>query len=445
MHKLTITLKQHTPLIHFQHDQDGATLRASEVKPKLDKYILTRLGNDVYQAGIKIAKERGWLVGKGDHLALDYKMRIEAEGEKQEYMIGALISSDTPNNKPKDLIILKSTPYFAQEQENRDIVKTYKIDNEKKSDFREANWRVVPKKGLMWSIVKMSIFANDDLINVIKSKITEFFLCTNFGTRSNKGFGGFTVDKINEIPIQYNDNIIMEGFKTNFEFCYRRNGLTNNLHEVFNSIKNDYQRLKSGVNFNDYNKSLLFCYAVNVLKGNPRWEKRHFKQMMKDKLKDERCLLKANKKNGIYNAPICDSNGKQNWRDYPDKYNYAYIRALLGLAEQFEFQLTGEYEKAVVKVSNKEIERFSSPLFFKVIDKTIYMLGNNSKAILGKSFNFSYKIVKKDKSKRNVIEKELPIGDDSLKTPEIFSIADFVDYAVNKAHNGMRLCYRKIF
>lgn len=36
MYRLEFTLKQHTPIIHFQHDQYGATLRASEVKPKLD-------------------------------------------------------------------------------------------------------------------------------------------------------------------------------------------------------------------------------------------------------------------------------------------------------------------------------------------------------------------------------------------------------------------------
>ena len=37
MKTLTVTLKQHTPLIHFQPGQCGATLRASEVKPNLDK------------------------------------------------------------------------------------------------------------------------------------------------------------------------------------------------------------------------------------------------------------------------------------------------------------------------------------------------------------------------------------------------------------------------
>ena len=34
------TLIAQTPIIHFQHDQAGATLRATEVKPKLDKYLL---------------------------------------------------------------------------------------------------------------------------------------------------------------------------------------------------------------------------------------------------------------------------------------------------------------------------------------------------------------------------------------------------------------------
>ena len=42
MYKLRFILKQHTPLIHFQHDQDGATLRATEVKPKLDRFLIEK-------------------------------------------------------------------------------------------------------------------------------------------------------------------------------------------------------------------------------------------------------------------------------------------------------------------------------------------------------------------------------------------------------------------
>ena len=32
MNQLTAILKQHTPMIHFQHNESGATLRASEVE-----------------------------------------------------------------------------------------------------------------------------------------------------------------------------------------------------------------------------------------------------------------------------------------------------------------------------------------------------------------------------------------------------------------------------
>lgn len=39
MAKLKIGLKQHTPLIHFQSEQPGAILRATEVKSKLDKFL----------------------------------------------------------------------------------------------------------------------------------------------------------------------------------------------------------------------------------------------------------------------------------------------------------------------------------------------------------------------------------------------------------------------
>lgn len=38
-YKVEFTLKQHTPIIHFQSEQVGATLRATELKPKFDRFI----------------------------------------------------------------------------------------------------------------------------------------------------------------------------------------------------------------------------------------------------------------------------------------------------------------------------------------------------------------------------------------------------------------------
>ena len=37
--KVEFTLKQHTPIIHFQSEQAGATLRATELKPKFDRFL----------------------------------------------------------------------------------------------------------------------------------------------------------------------------------------------------------------------------------------------------------------------------------------------------------------------------------------------------------------------------------------------------------------------
>jgi len=69
MAELIVKLKQHTPIIHFQHYQKGATLRASELKPKLDKFLIENFKSQ----GIDYKK---WLIGDGKHPALNYKVKV---------------------------------------------------------------------------------------------------------------------------------------------------------------------------------------------------------------------------------------------------------------------------------------------------------------------------------------------------------------------------------
>lgn len=167
MKTLKVTLKQHTPLIHFQHDQYGATLRASEVKPKLDRFILTKLGKGNYELGCEEAKEKGWLIGKGTHPALNYKIQVH----------------------PKDKIDL-----FLQNKINREKKHTTE-------DFplllanmggRESVDELVNFS--MYKTVYLEIFTlKDNLCEKMKNYIPFFFAKTNFGQRSNKGFGCFTV------------------------------------------------------------------------------------------------------------------------------------------------------------------------------------------------------------------------------------------------------------
>lgn len=167
MKTLKVTLKQHTPLIHFQHDQYGATLRASEVKPKLDRFILTKLGKGNYELGCEEAKEKGWLIGKGTHPALNYKIQVH----------------------PKDKI---------------DLSLQNKINREKKHTTEDFPLLLANMGGRdsvdelvnfsMYKTVYLEIFTlKDNLCEKMKNYIPFFFAKTNFGQRSNKGFGCFTV------------------------------------------------------------------------------------------------------------------------------------------------------------------------------------------------------------------------------------------------------------
>ena len=92
MYKIEFKLKQHTPIIHFQPNDDGATLRASELKPKFDTYLKSRP---------KIREEiEKFLVKNSDGQEfLPYKLQVlnNAKGVNQidglrEYEAGSPIS-----------------------------------------------------------------------------------------------------------------------------------------------------------------------------------------------------------------------------------------------------------------------------------------------------------------------------------------------------------------
>ena len=66
--KVSFTLKQHTPIIHFQSDQSGATLRATELKPKFDRFLMEQFEKE----GVDYSS---YLI-RGQEGALDYKVKI---------------------------------------------------------------------------------------------------------------------------------------------------------------------------------------------------------------------------------------------------------------------------------------------------------------------------------------------------------------------------------
>ena len=446
MKTLTVKLKQHTPLIHFQHNQYGATLRASEVKPKLDRFLLSSLndindeeyndvadsynrnnpGKDFDSLSVKeqrkevedyIVKKYSWLIGKGEHQALNYKMRISIDGDSntEEYLIASLMNGDGIKKLKSDSInVLNKTPYFAQEKENTAILR---------NNDRHNAWKKIGKKGIIekGAVDIVIVSSNDNLLEYISKHIQSFMLSTNFGTRQSKGFGSFTVVEIElngkSVPLKED----IELLKNNFTFVYYKDEKSKCLDGIFRTINSDYRLIKSGATFPNYKKSkIIYKKSKIMLWANENgigWDKKY----IKSQFANVGCpyILKS-------------SNPRQS---FSEKDKYLYFRALLGLAEQFEFLLDNpplgdSKNKLIVKVVNSEIKRYQSPLLFKVIGHRIYLVGNNvSQDILNKSFNFSASIME-DKQWSN-----FSLG--ALSTPSSsFILKDFIGYAMQDKSLG---------
>lgn len=80
--KLKVQLEAQSPMIHFQHDQAGATLRASEVKPKLDRFLLNKMEQETGKRVAVLKEDNGYAVMFTDkeHNALNYRMNFEVPG-----------------------------------------------------------------------------------------------------------------------------------------------------------------------------------------------------------------------------------------------------------------------------------------------------------------------------------------------------------------------------
>lgn len=500
MSKFIIKLIQHTPLIHFQWAQEGAGLRATEVKPKLDKFINRKERKEKNQAlnykmRIKledyftvpesVGKEKleeyevpykhlGWckkylLENKPepDQAFQEYLEKEQIKGTwenlSQEYLIVSHLNRGMSEELEKHSIsYLGKTSFFAQESDTSGRAGEDKVLERNGANwcFCEEKWKKLGKKGLLYpgKIIVEIICWDNDILDLIKKYISEFFLCENFGTRQTKGFGSFEVIERMEdgefIPCAFSDNERIEHLKKNFKFVYERKWNVNepvSLSVLFKTIVEDYQLMKSGVNYSSiYKESQLFKYGLDNsfyrslnLSEPIRWEKRFIKKGIK---KDITQL--GNNINLLYKKdPIFwNKNTENSWEDVPEMYEYRFLRALLGLSEQYMFQIkhkgeaidcrTGEVrsdqDKIIVKVINDQVERYNSPLLFKVIDNTFYILGNDVfSKLLGESFRFEFYLKSNDNNRIPLKLGEKGKEMDHLLVPEKFSLPDFMKFVMN--------------
>jgi len=209
MAKLQIMLKQHTPIIHFQSEQAGATLRATELKPKLDKFLI----QNIFEKKFDNYKE--YLIGyskdktEKDYInkkPLDYKVKIISKSSSE--------------------IEIKYSPYFGKNK--------FLLENEE---------------------ILLDIFSlHSELINDILKGLPKFFIFNNFGTRQSKGFGSYYINdryeyKLNGQLSEYDREEIINAFdslKYRFDVEIKKNNEANKYEELFKCINSYYSSLRQG-------------------------------------------------------------------------------------------------------------------------------------------------------------------------------------------------------
>lgn len=361
-------LKAQSPLIHFQHDESGATLRATEVKPKLDAFLIKKSR----AKELNISK---WYINDTD--ALNYKMSFVAK--KQDCF-----------------------------EPNKIYYGNMGIKNEKEKAY------------CLFGDCELEIVCMiPALMKEIDACIDEFFVCTNFGRMQNKGFGSFVTAR----SVYKSDDIGgILARNAEAKACYAISGFQfNDFDAMFNAIAMVYSVMKSGVNHTGfrgsdaYHRSYLFEYCHEKLQiGN------------------EKAAMKKEK------VSPYDSNGEpiknpKNLRTFSEQGNQEnkYVRALLGVGEQIEYIADFEYKatksgkmkwipsrKEKITISNQDIERLASPIFFKIINGTVYIVAKRiDNRIFGKNFTFT---------NSNTNQKI------TLPVPEAFDIDDFLNWFVKK-------------
>jgi len=368
--ELIVQVRQHTPIIHFQWDQTGATLRATELKPKLDKFLKEK--NDP-----SIEKYFGQ---KGN---LPYKVRIEL-GECTEEVYDIEKTTGTGRVRP-------FPTFFGN------------IKAEKKKKF-------VFYDGI--TTIRFLSF-NKEVLDTISKYIAEFFFKTNFGMRQSKGFGSFYIDPSDSYyksPSEF----------TNYRFTLDTRGTNpyEKYKELFGSIDLFYRTLRSGINIKDrdgntlfYFKPIMFLYAKS--KGWT-WDKKAIKsEFVPEDLENQK---------RIHNNPDILT-----FPDSKDKNKEYLVRDLLGVAPSQNYI---SYHFSLQYDENNEIERFKSPITFKPIlsdDRdstkfTVYLILN---PIPNGIFDKEFKI--------NKIGGQ-PVDPITLKTPpltERFNIEEYLKFALN--------------
>lgn len=409
--RLEMQLEAQSPMIHFQNRQPGATIRATEVKPKLDRFILRGLqkttGKDIRE--LRGDSEYGGIFTDKDHEALNYRMQLDASGQ------------------PYSIVNVGDTR--AHE---------YDIFYGNTAEMRRAHKEL---RGI-FSNPKLTILCfNEKLRSLIEKYIGEFFLVTNFGTMQGKGFGSFAPAGLLPAGGQLDTGIqeeiaryLKEATGSARCYCMRFGVVPSGQQEkndycnrIFGEIKSFYSIMKSGQNFKGYSRSYIYQY-MHVRGTDNR------NNAGDVSIDNEKAWMKQN---GIAPALAKPENERRTERQ---DENPRYVRALLGTAGAVTYlkDLEDKNKKTTILIEDKKenkLERVPSPIFFKIVGNVVFITAREvPDEIYDREFAFS----NKENGRKATIK--TPSRDDfkSGKFDIQSFLASYVKYYNGEARNRLR-------
>lgn len=341
-------LVQHTPLIHFQHSEPHACLRATEVKPKLDRFLIEQLEKDDRFGDGRWKK---WFVGDGSQQSFDYMMRITPNSEQvertQSIENGIERAIARAEHRPPNASLHEiHKNYFGNMASGNNIQDTVQAIRE---TFKES---LFYKDGLTLTI---RCFI-PELLTLIDEHIRGFFMMHNFGTRQRKGFGSFTVD-INTEPNAPKGFDLVRKYCPNAYYCKLDDNVS--ADALLDAVWVISAFLRSGFNRGEGNYVRGFVFRYFQREKNP--------------LANDKAFVKQQVLHNVYN----EATRGEHLHPYGNNVRYRYVRGLLGTNENSRFCRAPNAHTPVYDIythSAEGIERFPSPLLFKPIGKFVFIL-----------------------------------------------------------------------
>lgn len=250
MKKIVVQLVQDTPMWHFQGAFDDCCLRATEVKPKLDRFLLAKLDKGELSVNGCALTSRDdvpstWWANE-DKTAFNYKMRISAESR-------SIIESQVPD-------LDRRTGQQKTDRNGKPVFRNlYPIYFARVGADETGDMELVRMSGIRVEL----IVSDDRLAECIAPIIPAFFASHSFGARQDKGFGCFRVSGAGSTG-----QLSGASYYFIVPAC---NNSEDKYQSLFQHINYFHKVIRSGVNERGcYVKSMMYHYAKD--KGDD-WDK----------------------------------------------------------------------------------------------------------------------------------------------------------------------------